>query len=266
MVKALDNTINAFAANSHFEVPEDKGQETYFTKYLTSSKLLKLELRDVNFRIQILIQILILIQTLEIPTKPTDQLNEKQKIVLSELKTRTKDLLEQTPNGKEFTKNITNIIQRELNWITWKRDGCKPYEKQILSKGNKRKQMESHEQSETKHIKMGNPYLSRLWNIDVGNDVMMQKDRVQMPSLQEFLKPLEEQVAPDSGIEEEYKLKNNKVYTWKALRLVAKHRLQYFSKLAEGSLEDIFGLLENENQKNSIVPKETTPSTEAPEV
>jgi len=95
---------------------------------------------------------------------------------------------------------------------------------------------------------------------------MMQKDRVQMPSLQEFLKPLEEQVAPDSGIEEEYKLKNNKVYTWKALRLVAKHRLQYFSKLAEGNLEDIFGLLENENQKNTVVPKEATPSIEAPEV
>jgi len=45
---------------------------------------------------------------------------------------------------------------------------------------------------------------------------------------------------PEEGIEEEYKEKNDKLYKWKALRLVARQNLQVFSDTidkAEGDLE-----------------------------
>lgn len=49
------------------------------------------------------------------------------------------------------------------------------------------------------------------------------------PSLVEYVKPVLEQMDPEAGIEEEYKLKNDKAYTWKALRLMAKKDISLLS-------------------------------------
>ena len=40
-----------------------------------------------------------------------------------------------------------------------------------------------------------------------------------------------EQLDPAAGIEEEYKLKNDKAYCWKALRLMAKKDVSLLSKV-----------------------------------
>ena len=61
------------------------------------------------------------------------------------------------------------------------------------------------------------------------------------PSLEAYLQPMHEQMDPEAGIEEEYKMKNDKAYCWKALRLMAKKDVALLSKVADpkqgGSLE-----------------------------
>ncbi|KAL6327612.1 hypothetical protein AAG906_021903 [Vitis piasezkii] len=48
---------------------------------------------------------------------------------------RVKKLLETTPpKGKEFLHNIEHILEREKNWVWWKRDGCPPFERQPIEK------------------------------------------------------------------------------------------------------------------------------------
>ena len=43
-----------------------------------------------------------------------------------------------------------------------------------------------------------------------------------------------EQLDPEAGIEEEYKLTNDKAYCWKALRLMAKKDVSLLSKVGVG--------------------------------
>jgi len=77
------------------------------------------------------------------------------------------------------------------------------------------------------------------------------------PDLEDYLKPLAEQMQVDptalSGptpvLDEVEKLSKNKVYTWKALRLIAKSKLHYFSKIpSTGGLEDVVAMLESEKK------------------
>jgi len=192
---------------------------------------------------------------------------------------RTKDLLEHVhPNGKKISSIIYKILDREHNWIVWKKEGCKQFgksTKEVVSKETASKDAISKETIskekekvaigskrknemtgvETKKYRMGNPELSRLWNLPLIEENLTSSDRMHTPTLQQYLKPLEEQMDPEAGIEEEYKLKNNKVYTWKALRLIVRHKLNYFSKIASGNLEDIFSL---ENEKKGQKNEELT--------
>ncbi|URD86869.1 THO complex subunit 1 transcription elongation factor [Musa troglodytarum] len=44
---------------------------------------------------------------------------------------RVKKLLEVIPpQGKEFLQSIEHILEREKNWVWWKRDGCPAFQKQ----------------------------------------------------------------------------------------------------------------------------------------
>jgi len=69
-----------------------------------------------------------------LPSSPTTAtqwvLKDKQKQLIGEFKKRVRSLMEKTPpDGKSFTHAIFQILQREKNWIHWKRDGCKAFEK-----------------------------------------------------------------------------------------------------------------------------------------
>ena len=65
------------------------------------------------------------------------------------------------------------------------------------------------------------------------------KQQEATPALADYLKDVHEQLDPEAGIEEEYKLVNDKAFTWKALRLMAKKDVGLLSKVSapQGSLE-----------------------------
>ena len=65
------------------------------------------------------------------------------------------------------------------------------------------------------------------------------KQKEHVPDLSEYLKTVYEQADPEAGIEEEYKVKNDKAFCWKAFRLIAKKNVGLLSEVSKqgGSLE-----------------------------
>ncbi|TPP67231.1 putative UDP-galactose-4-epimerase, partial [Fasciola gigantica] len=102
-----------------------------FSKYLTSEKLLDLQLMDSSFRRYILVQLLLVFQYLTTPTKfktPEQVMNEdqinwihrKRESILQLLYSRKAD--EQT--GDSFLSTVERILEREVLWNRWKNEGC----------------------------------------------------------------------------------------------------------------------------------------------
>ncbi|KAI5410919.1 THO complex subunit 1 [Lathyrus oleraceus] len=210
-------------------------------KYLTSSKLMGLELKDPSFRRHVLVQCLILFNYLKAPGKGDKDLpseNMKDEITLCE--ERVKKLIELTPpKGKEFLHKIEHILEREKNWVWWKRDGCPPYEKQPAEK----KVVQDASKKRKPRWRMGNKELSQLWKwADQNPNALTDPQRVQTPSIMEYWKPLAEDMDPSAGIEAEYHHKNNRVYCWKGLRLSARQDLEGFSKFTEYGIEGVVPL------------------------
>ncbi|CAA2970125.1 Hypothetical predicted protein [Olea europaea subsp. europaea] len=209
-------------------------------KYLTSSKLMGLELKDPSFRRHILVQCLILFDYLKAPGKnekdvPSDTLEE-----IKSCEDRVKKLLEMTPpRGKEFLLSIEHILERERNWVWWKRDGCPPFEKQPIQK----KLVQDGARKRRPRWRLGNKELSQLWKwADQNPNSLTDPQRVRTPSIMEYWKPLAEDMDESAGIEAEYHHKNSRVYCWKGLRFSARQDLEGFSRFTEHGIEGVVPL------------------------
>ena len=76
--------------------PPHTPRQVYFAKFLTSAKLINLQLRDVYFRRHVLVQILMFLQT----AAAQDKLLAAQRTKIEEMESRANDLLSATaPNG-----------------------------------------------------------------------------------------------------------------------------------------------------------------------
>ncbi|KAM3317024.1 hypothetical protein ACQJBY_034920 [Aegilops geniculata] len=174
---------------------EQEEDAAFNIKYLTSSKLMGLELKDASFRRHILVQCLIFFDYLK-----------KEEIKSCE--ERVKNLLEMIPpKGKEFLQSIEHILEREKNWVWWKRDGCPAFEKQPFEK----KSGQAGARKRKPRWRLGNKELAQLWKwAELNPDALTDSDRVRMPSVTEYWKPLAEDMDTSAGIEEEYHHKNNR--------------------------------------------------------
>eukprot|EP01052_Picozoa_sp_SAG31_P046882 SAG31_NODE_9144_length_1327_cov_1.311075_2_plen_289_part_01 len=103
----------------------------YFAKFLTSTRLMSLQLRDPHFRRHILVQFLIYFKHLlhpppgpgkRIPGKPAaKQLSAKQKEIIDGLCKKAEQLLEKiAPKGHRFLRSTRHVLHREANWTAWK--------------------------------------------------------------------------------------------------------------------------------------------------
>lgn len=217
---------------------EEEGA-SFNIKYLTSSKLMGLELKDPSFRRHVLVQCLILFDYLKAPGKSDKDLpSEAMKEEIKSYEERVKKLLESTPpKGKEFLSSVEHILEREKNWVWWKRDGCPPFEKQPVVKkvdGAKKRRP---------RWRLGNKELSQLWKwADQNPNALTDPDRVRVPAISDYWKPLAEDMDPSAGIEAEYHHKNSKVYCWKGLRFSARQDLEGFSRFTEFGIEGVVPL------------------------
>lgn len=218
----------------------DESDNTAFKiKYLTSSKLMSLELKDSSFRRHILVQCLIIFDYLKTPSKTDKEgLRELLREEVKVLEERVKALLEITPpKGKDFLANIEHILEREQNWVWWKRDGCSAFDRASPEKKS------SQEQSKKRKTRwrFGNKELSQLWKwADQNPNILTDPQRVRMPPVTAYWKVLADDMDTSAGIEPEYHHRNNRVYCWKGLRFSARQDLDGFSRFTErGGIEAV---------------------------
>ncbi|XP_030966245.1 THO complex subunit 1-like isoform X2 [Quercus lobata] len=210
-------------------------------KYLTSSKLMGLELKDPSFRRHVLVQCLILFDYLKAPGKNEKDLpSESMKEEIKSCEERVKKLLEMTPpKGKDFLRKIDHVLEREKNWVWWKRDGCPPFEKQPLEK----KTVQDGSKKRRQKWRLGNRELSQLWKwADQNPNALTDPQRVRTPHIMEYWKPLAEDMDASAGIEAEYHHKNSRVYCWKGLRFSARQDLDGFSRFTDHGIEGVVPL------------------------
>lgn len=214
---------------------------TFSIKYLTSSKLMGLELKDPSFRRHVLMQCLILFDYLKAPGKnEKDTPSETMREEIKSCEERVKKLLEVTPpRGKDFLQKIEHILERENNWVWWKRDGCPPFEKQPIEK----KTTNDVPKKRRPRWRLGNKELSQLWKwADQNPNALTDPQRVRTPAISEYWKPLAEDMDESAGIEAEYHHRNNRVYCWKGLRFSARQDLEGFSRFTDHGIEGVVPL------------------------
>nr|XP_028593063.1 THO complex subunit 1 [Podarcis muralis] len=234
----LDDTQ---ASRKKLEELKAGGEHVYFAKFLTSEKLMDLQLSDSNFRRHILLQYLILFQYLkgQVKFKSSNYiLTDEQSLWIEDTTKLVYQLLsENPPDGERFSKMVEHILNTEENWNAWKNEGCpsfvkerpsdpkpirlfvrkRPVPEDFLGKGPNRK------------ILMGNEELTRLWNLCPDNmEACKSETREYMPTLEEFFEEAIEQADPENMVDKEFKVVNNSNYGWRALRLLARRSPHFF--------------------------------------
>ncbi|XP_034934263.1 THO complex subunit 1 [Chelonus insularis] len=226
-------------------VGENSYKEThYFAKYLTNQKLLELQLSDSNFRRYVLLQFLILFQYLNSTVKFKAETHELKPDQIEWVKITTEQvfnlLVETPPDGRAFAETVKNILKREEHWNAWKNDGCPPFKKPAHDSGEndepkKVKRMRRRigdvirEAQAAGRFNMGNPELTKLWNLCPNNlESCKSKDRDFLPSLETYFETAIVELDPASMVEDEYKKVNDGNFGWRALRLLARRSPHFF--------------------------------------
>ncbi|ELR14255.1 uncharacterized protein ACA1_327400 [Acanthamoeba castellanii str. Neff] len=219
--------------------------ECYLTKYLTSSRLLRLQLRDPWFRRHIMVQFLVFFQSLRVVSESStiaQKLTEQQKNEIAGLTKKTKTSLWETPpNGMHFTNTIYAILKRENNWTDWKKEGCPPFEKPPVAPLEPAAVRAAREVRFNKK-KKGLAALLEGESVRDLQALLQKEERGRMVSLEEWLEPVIEEMDPEAAIESQYKkINTDKIYVWRAKRLTFKRSLEYFCTLAkqDATLEDV---------------------------
>ncbi|XP_028659489.1 THO complex subunit 1 isoform X2 [Erpetoichthys calabaricus] len=216
------------------------GEHIYFAKFLTSEKLMDLQLSDSNFRRHILVQYLILFQYLKGQVKfksSSSVLTDEQSLWMEDTTKLVYQLLKETPpDGDKFAAVVEHILNTEENWNAWKNEGCpsfvkeRPVETKPIRPARKRPVPEDFlSKGPDRKVLMGNEELTRLWNLNNDNmEACKSESREFMPSLEEFFEEAIEQADPANMVEEKYKVVNNSNYGWRALRLLARRSPHFF--------------------------------------
>lgn len=230
--------------SAQWTLPEDaaalSGKSVYFAKYLTSQKLLELELSDSNFRRYVLVQFLILIQYLQSTVRfkqESQVLTEEQSTWVKNTMSLVYKLLEETPpDGVGFAANIKHILQREEFWNSWKNEGCPDFKEakpvDVVKEGRPKRKLgdEIKAALANKKVILGNAEMNRLWNLCPDNwEACTSPKRDFVPSLEKFFETAVEQADPAHAIENRYKNVYQGNFGWRSLRLLSQKSPHFFT-------------------------------------
>lgn len=278
MEESIKEICRVFESYKHEGSSQSATGETYFAKFLTSERLLPLQISDANFRRHILVQCLTLFRYLlaDVKFKPNKLiLSEPRKHWIRDTTANIYTILSETPpSGPQFVKHVQSVLTYEDKWSKWKNEGCPATAKvpdkavavQAKKKGIKRAVMPT-DLSDT-NFDLGTPTLTKLWNICPDNLAACQSsDRNFTPETNKFFEDAIEQLAPDSGVEKEYLLTNDTAFVWKSLRLLAGQSVPYFQHVQNtknltltDNLTTIINLIGKDQKKENGVTQVATPS------
>lgn len=154
-------------------------------KFLTSRKLLPLELADLSFRRHILVQIMIVLDfLLGLTASSKEKWNSRGATTnkslqipyvlpvadaewVSETRKRVLTIVEAGQDGVKFLIIVENALARDQDWLRWKCSGCPPYDlppiedKKILDAPKKVAALAAARKQYPHAV--GNAVLSKLW-------------------------------------------------------------------------------------------------------
>lgn len=241
-------------------------------KFLTSSKLFLLQIRDPELCQQVCAQILffsrfikertpsfvtseilptIVVNTSvvtgpskggkskELPSSsslPSLTINEIR-AQLHTLEKRSISLIDKTPNGDIFSSIIKRLLQREGNWLRWKSKGCLAFE-QVNSNINSiiKENIDDSNGATRKRPLSKKPTLYYFGHSDLQVKECARKMSESVPSYNDHIIDYIDAEDPESGIEAMYHPKLDHVYCWKARRLLASSKLNVFEYMLDGDI------------------------------
>uniref|UniRef100_A0A8C6QL13 Death domain-containing protein n=1 Tax=Nannospalax galili TaxID=1026970 RepID=A0A8C6QL13_NANGA len=176
------------------------GKHVYFGKFLTSEKLMNLQLSNSNFRQHILLQYLILFQYLkgQVKFKSSNYvLTDEQSLWIED---STKSVCQLLSEPQIFSKMVEHILNTEENWNSWKNEGCPSFVKERAANMKPTRVIRKRAAPEdSQEILMGNDELTRLWNLCPDNmEACKSETREYMPTLEEFFEDAIEQTNPEN--------------------------------------------------------------------
>ena len=238
---------SATASGSGCEVSKIVTSKTVHSKqvkYLTSSALLPSQMNDPSFRSSVLTQFLIVASHLGAESPPL-------KNALASLLVRARKLLQNDhPHLHKILWESILATGREDDWRQWKKQKClskvfAPNFKRkihldlgdavdvITKSSNKKRQSLDYPLGDNTTLDNENATSEGMFTSSSHNflDRAIPKDfSEKIPTLEQHLELYVDALDPDSGIEDEYHPKNNSLFTWRAMRLYAKHQLPLMSQ------------------------------------
>ena len=214
-------------------MPKNKESSKRHYKYMTNSQLLHLQLQDPEIRMQILTQFFIIASYLMYNISSNQTLNQmsKERICesLSNLEEKAGTLLKLTPpNGQEQFNSLKWILkERESIWRDWKKTKCDPPIEKFLDAeaakvgiDNRHIPKKNGTKKQSQLAAMSDIYTYKLDMKTKLPSISKSIANEYLPKYYDFLEEYVEALDPEAGIEEEYHPKNERLFTWRALRLL----------------------------------------------
>ncbi|RLN44748.1 hypothetical protein BBJ29_007175 [Phytophthora kernoviae] len=206
-IHSADVVMHEAESESSKNTMEQVAQEHFFQpKYLTNSRLFRLQLRDPILRECMLTQFLILFNDLTRAKPPVGSTTPKAK--LAELNDRVVALLKQTPSdGEGFSEMVSYVLERERNWVKWKQEKCPPYEK-FPPKEGEGTSSSSNQPVKRPRRQLTSPLLEQILSESSKPSQILEKikgkERATEVSLNSYTDRFKEAWDPENGIEKEY--------------------------------------------------------------
>ncbi|ETV80689.1 hypothetical protein, variant [Aphanomyces astaci] len=234
------------------------------TKYLTNSRLFRLQLRDPVLRECMLTQFWILLRYFETAKLPPSA-TETQ---VSDLSARVLSLLKKTPSeSKGLTDMLMQVLDRETNWTLWKQDKCKPYERFPTAPDSSPPLQHDNDATRAnepplKKPRVADPLLDAL----VQEDTQSLLSKIQGPTrktavpVEEFVQRFEEARDPENGIEREYWPDTDKMVCWRTMRGCMRTKITFMDKMIQGTGAMVEAILHV--QHGDVVAPSTSPASD----
>uniref|UniRef100_A0A7S3G050 THO complex subunit 1 n=1 Tax=Palpitomonas bilix TaxID=652834 RepID=A0A7S3G050_9EUKA len=253
-------------------------REFFYSKFLTSRRLIGLQVKDHYFRRHVLVQLLIFFKSMlgSLNVSYLKRLEahfkeESRKKVLRGWCEKVEALLKQTnPEGGEFASFIASLLQREESWVKWKEGKCQNFEK---------KPVESKEvkaglgQTSVKRTVMGNTHLSQLWANKASTEEaqlrqLEEPERNMYMPASLLLDTVRDEMDPDMQVDEDVKSKNEKNFVWMTMRSLSTSDFKTFVKACnEADLEKLLKTMDAEKEAaiakkegGGVIAKEKNPA------
>ncbi|KAK0711543.1 THO complex subunit 1 transcription elongation factor-domain-containing protein [Lasiosphaeris hirsuta] len=252
--------------------PDDGNDEltsAFNPKYLTSRDLFKLEINDLAFRRNVLVQALIVMEfLLALSTKAKDklsgikapnksvtysdqQLNEEDTDWVMGMKKTIAEYLKQGSEGPYFYRMVETVLSRDKNWVRWKIENCPSIELPFISPETFiEARNTANKLATTKRLRatpLGSLSLDFLDDNDevAAMDRLKAKDRYELPDLSTLQKGIAnddfEIEMPANNETKAAAVEGKASKSWRALRIASRFKLAAFDKIeSDDKIDAIF--------------------------